>query len=160
MAVRREGLPPLPCWQRWYDDLLVGTMARVSHTGEEIDHELLLLRTSWRISEQGGARSHWWVRSPDGDAWEEDMQWHRSWCMPFCDPRGSRIQKWMIADDGAGSELIPQTESCWIGYQRLVISPPIVEPANVVLLGVFFLQPCRLSFQLDHLHVTENWNEP
>ena len=22
------------------------------------------------------------------------------------------------------------------------------------------MQPCRLSLQLDHLHVTENWNEP
>ena len=60
----------------------------------------------------------------------------------------------MMADDGIGSELFPRTESCSIGYQRLVILPPMVELANIVLLGGF-MQPCRLSFQLDHLHVTE-----
>ena len=46
------------------------------------------------------------------------------------------------------------------GYQRLVISPPVVEPANTVVPGGFFWQPCRLSLQLDHLHVTGNRNEP
>ena len=45
------------------------------------------------------------------------------------------------------------------GYQRLVISPPVVEPANIVVPGGF-IQPCRLSLQLDHLHVAGNRNEP
>ena len=63
-----------------------------------------------------------------------------------------------MADDGIGSDLFPRTESCRIGYQRFVILLPIVEPANVVLPGGF-MQPLRLSFQLDHLHVTENGNE-
>ena len=62
-----------PWWQGWYDDLPAGSMARVSYTEEEMDHERVLLRPSGRILEQGGASSHWWVRSPDGDAWEEDM---------------------------------------------------------------------------------------
>ena len=57
----------------WYDELPAGTLARVSHPGEEMDHERLLLRPSERIPDQGRARSHWWVRSPDGDVWEEDM---------------------------------------------------------------------------------------
>ena len=28
-----------PWWQGWYDDLLVGPMARVSYTEEKMDHE-------------------------------------------------------------------------------------------------------------------------
>ena len=43
------------------------------------------------------------------------------------DPRGSKMQKKVMADDGTGSELFPRSES-WL--------------------------------VLDHLHVTENWNEP
>ena len=73
MADRREGPLPLPVVAGWYDDLLAGTMARVFYTEEEMDHERLLLWPSGRISEQGGARSHWSVRSPDGDVWEEYM---------------------------------------------------------------------------------------
>ena len=60
-------------------------MARVSHTGEEMNHERLLLWPSGRILEQGGARSYWWVRSPDGDVWEEDM----SGTDPGAGPSGS-----------------------------------------------------------------------
>ena len=71
-----------PWRQRWYDDLLVGTMARVSYMEEEIDHERVLLRTSCRISEQGGAQFSLvgavsrWRRVGRRHAW------HRSRCRP------------------------------------------------------------------------------
>ena len=92
MADRKEGLLPLPVVAGWYDDMPAGTMARVFYTGEEMDHERLLW-PSGRISERGGAHSHWWVRSPDGDVWEEDI----------------KMQKLTMADGGTGSELFPRT---------------------------------------------------
>ena len=42
---------------------------------------------------------------------------------------------------------------------RVSARPPIVEPANVVFAGRV-MQPYRLSFPPDYLHVTENLNEP
>ena len=63
-----------------FDGFLV---LRVSCSGEEMDHERLLLWPPVRISERGGARSHWWVRSPVGDVSEEDMSGtDRSGCWP------------------------------------------------------------------------------
>ena len=52
MAVR---FPQLRAVAGWYDDLLAGTMARVSHTGEKMHHERLLLWSLGRISDQAGA---------------------------------------------------------------------------------------------------------
>ena len=110
------------------------------------------------ISEQGGARSHWWVRSPDGDVWEEDM----SGTDPGAGPCGSSRIEDTETDDGrrrywfrplpTNRELVD-----WISEARDFAS--VVQLANIVL-PCGFMQPCLLSFQLDHLHVTENRNEP
>ena len=88
----------------------VGTMF---YTGEEVDHERSLSWPSGRISERGGARSHW-----VGAVSRWRRVWHRSSGVARLDLRGSKMQKRTMAGGGAGSELFPRTENCWIGYQR------------------------------------------
>ena len=109
MAGRRGRLLPSPVVAGWYDELLAGTMVRVSFTGEEMDHDRLLLWPSRRISEQGGARSHWWVPSLDGDVWEEYIGGTDP-SAGILETRGCRGR--VMADGDMGSGLFPQTESC------------------------------------------------
>ena len=100
-------------------------MVRVSYTGEEMDHERLLLWPSGRISEQGGARSHWLVRSPDGGVWEEDM----SGTDPGVGRSGSsRFPGGALPTNRELLDWISEARA----FARANMHPPIVEPANVV----------------------------
>ena len=77
---------------------------------------------------------------------------------PVVTPYGSKTRdsKWHRSSDGMGSELFPRTENCWIGYQKPV---NLLGPARTLRLSSR-RKPFRLSFPLDHLHVSENRNEP
>ena len=69
-----EALPPLPAAAGWSFDLPVGALIKVSYVDEVMDHERVCVWPSRR----GGPGSQrlqdtWWVLSPDGDLWEEDL---------------------------------------------------------------------------------------
>ena len=116
-----------------------------------------------RISERGGARSHWWVRSPDGDVWEEDM----SGTDPGVGLSGSSRLQDADADDGRRygfRALSSNRELARFDIRGLCIcsgqrAPSIAEPANFVFPGGV-MQPYRLSFPLEHFRVSKKRNEP
>ena len=150
----------MPVVAGWYDDLLSGTMARVSYTGEGMDHERLLLWPSGRISERGRARSHWWVRSPDGDVCKEDM----NGTDPGIGPSGSsRLQDAAVGDGRRqyGFRALPTNRELLDRRSEAREFARALRggPTNVDLPGRL-TQPYRLSFPLDHLHVTEKQKEP
>ena len=107
----RTGLPSVPVVAVWFDELHAGTLDRVPHTREEMDLVRLLSRLSGRISEQGGARSHWWVPTPDGDVSEGGSKGTEPGASPLV-PRDLRMQSWETADDDMGSRLPVRTGSC------------------------------------------------
>ncbi|CAK0899857.1 unnamed protein product [Prorocentrum cordatum] len=59
----------------WCADLAVGTLVRVSYTGETIDHTRVVLWPSRRLDQRRRVRGRhaYWVLSADGDVWEEDL---------------------------------------------------------------------------------------
>ena len=133
---------------RW---VLAGTLDRVPHTGEEMDLVRLLSRLSGRISEQGGARSHWWVPSPDGDVPEEGSK--------GTDPGAGRSGSSRLEDgepgDGRRRYGFQAPRANWElltwmaearDFTRASPHPPIVEPTSILFTD-------GKSFQLDHSHV-------
>ncbi|CAK0867094.1 unnamed protein product [Prorocentrum cordatum] len=59
----------------WCADLAVGTLVRVSYTGETMDHTRVVLWPSRRLDQRRRMRGRhaYWVLSADGDVWEEDL---------------------------------------------------------------------------------------
>ncbi|CAK0824695.1 unnamed protein product, partial [Prorocentrum cordatum] len=59
----------------WCADLAVGTLVRVSYTGETMDHTRVVLWPSRRLDQRRRVRGRhaYWVLSADGDVWEEDL---------------------------------------------------------------------------------------
>ena len=101
----------------------------------------LLSRLSGRISEQGGARSHWWVPSPDGDVSEEGSK--------NTDPGAGRSGSSRLEDAEPGDgrrrygfqtlrtnqELLTSMAEAR-DFTRASPHPPIVEPTRRQKTGV------------------------
>ena len=106
---QKRGIAPVARGGGWYEDLPAGTMARVSYTGKK-----------WIVSACCcGLRA----------AFRNELELaHTGGCgrpMETCgkksgtDP-GSKMDELRVAGGDTGSELFPQTENCWNGYQRPV----------------------------------------
>ncbi|CAK0866856.1 unnamed protein product [Prorocentrum cordatum] len=75
MMIAHRPLRPLAAEGEWCADLAVGTLVRVSYTGETMDHTRVVLWPSRRLDQRRRVRGRhaYWVLSADGDVWEEDL---------------------------------------------------------------------------------------
>ena len=88
------GSPPRGEVEAWLRDAAVGDKWRVSYSDDTVDHERILI---WPARGRKDGQGHegegvWWVLSPDGDCWKEDLLGR--------DPANGPEQSWRL--DKAG----------------------------------------------------------
>lgn len=75
MPAKERGQALEDAAEEWWHDCPVGALCRVEYVGDPVDHERVMIWPSLRKNKAGKSIqiTSWWVLSPDGDVWEEDM---------------------------------------------------------------------------------------